>query len=114
MEKRIVGVWPWFAQRLTAAFLVVGMVIHFIVLHYTIERPITFEKVILRLSSPGWVIFDILLLGAVIYHALNGVWSIMTDWNMGKKARKIWGWLLSIIGIASFFIGIYILIPFSK
>jgi len=113
MEKRIAGVWPWFIQRVTAAFLLVGMIIHFWVLHYYLEKPLNFEKVVARMRSPGWILFDLLLLAAVVYHGLNGIWSIMTDWKMSAKSKKAWGWILSIIGITTFIVGVYILIPFK-
>jgi len=114
MEKRIAGVWPWFIQRVSAIFLLVGMIVHFWVLHYYLEKPLSFDKVIARLRSPEWVIFDLLLLAAVMYHGLNGIYAIMTDWKMSNSAKKTWGWILSIIGIATFCAGVYILIPFSK
>ena len=112
MNKRYFGVWPWFIQRITGFLLVIGMVIHFLVLHYVLDKPLTFEKVVTRVrSSPWWIIFDILLLAACVYHGANGIYSIMTDWSMKKSTKKAWGWILSIIGIATFAAGIYIFIP---
>jgi succinate dehydrogenase hydrophobic anchor subunit len=48
-----------------------------------------------------------------VYHALNGIWSILLDWNPRKSIRKILGWSLSVVGVVSFVLGIYILFPFS-
>lgn len=103
----------WFMQRISAIFLAAGLLIHFYVLHFTIERPVTFEKVQLRLHSPLWILFDILLLTAAVYHALNGVWNVSLDYNPSNSFRKIFGWLLFLVGVALVGIGIYILIPFS-
>jgi len=49
----------------------------------------------------------------VVYHALNGIWSIVLDWNPSKSIRQYLGWFLSAVGIITFIIGIYTLIPFT-
>ena len=56
------GLWPWLFQRVSAAFLVIGLAVHFLVLHFMIERPVTMAKVAERLQAPGWMVFDSLLL----------------------------------------------------
>ncbi|MBN2571962.1 MAG: succinate dehydrogenase, hydrophobic membrane anchor protein [Ignavibacteriales bacterium] len=103
----------WFMQRISAIFLAAGLLIHFWVLHFTIERPVTFEKVQSRLHSPMWIVFDILLLAAAIYHALNGAWNITLDYNPSASFKKVFGWFLFFIGVALVGIGVYIIIPFS-
>jgi succinate dehydrogenase cytochrome b556 subunit len=115
MRKETLEIWSWFLQRVSAVFLVIGLLVHFWVLHYINidEKPITFSIVQQRLQSPLWIAFDSLLLLAVVYHALNGIWSIFLDWNPRKSIRKILGWSLSVVGVVSFVLGIYILFPFS-
>ena len=113
MRRESIEIWSWILQRVTAVLLVIGMILHFWVLHYTDEKPLTFAVIQQRLQSPFWVVFDSLLLVAVIYHALNGIWSIVLDWNPGKSIRRFLGWFLSAVGVVTFVFGIYILIPFS-
>jgi len=105
--------WSWFLQRITAIFLALGLVVHFVVLHFFVQRPLTFEKVRARLSSPGWVIFDILLLAVAIYHALNGIWAIILDYDIQARTRKWLGWGLAGLGLATFMVGVYIILPFT-
>ena len=107
------GMWPWFLQRITALFLVLGLFVHFLVLHYLIERPVTFDKVVDRLSSPGWIIFDSLLLIACIYHAFNGLYAILLDFNPGIKTRRTVYYVLTIAGIILTVFGIAVLMPVS-
>ena len=102
----------WLFQRITAVFLFVGMIVHFWVLHFGIERPLTFDKVVDRLATPGWVIFDILLLGTAIYHGINGMWQIYLDVNPGKSSKRVVGWLMVLIGVATFAYGCTILADF--
>jgi len=113
MKKESLEIWSWILQRVSAVFLVIGMILHFWVVHYVDDGPLTFSVVYERLQSPFWIIFDSLLLIAVVYHALNGIWSIVLDWNPSKSKRQFLGWFLSAVGIITFIIGIYTLIPFT-
>ena len=103
----------WFLQRITAIFLAFGLLVHFWVLHFVIERPVTFAKVQERMLTPGWVIFDLLLLVFAIYHALNGLWNVIIDYNPSPAFRKVLGWGIFIFGLALLIVGIYALIPFT-
>ena len=111
VELRKSGMWPWFLQRVTALFLVSGLLVHFWVLHYWIERPVTYDKVFERLSSPGWILFDSLLLVACIYHALNGLYAILVDFNPQLKTKKLVYYIFTILGIILSVFGISVLIP---
>lgn len=107
------GIWAWIIQRVSAVFLVVGLIVHYLVVHYAIERPVNYAKVFERLSHPVWIIFDTLLLMAVVYHALNGVFMIFLDFGIKERAKTALAWILWILGIATFIIGFYILLPFG-
>ena len=108
-------VWSWFFQRISALYLLVGMIVHFSVLHFFKgDMPVNFNMVAERLSSPCWVIFDISLLLTAVWHGWNGCWQILMDVNPAKTQRTILGWLFVLSGIAAVGIGIAILIPMSR
>ncbi len=113
LTRNVAPTLGWFLQRISAIFLALGLLVHFWVLHFVIERPVTFLKVQERLLTPGWIVFDLLLLTAAVYHALNGLWNVIVDYNPSSTLRKIIGWVFFIIGFALIIIGIYVLIPFS-
>ena len=113
LTRNVAPTLGWFLQRVSAIFLALGLLVHFWVLHFVIERPVTFLKVQERLLTPGWVVFDLILLIAAVYHALNGLWNVIIDYNPSTTLRKIIGWVFFIIGLALIIIGIYALIPFS-
>jgi len=113
LEPQKTGLWPWFMQRITAIILVIGLAVHFWVLHYGLERPLTFEKVAERLNSAGWILFDSILLLACLYHAFNGLYSILLDFNPNKETRKTAYIVLLSAGIILGVFGIVILIPSS-
>ena len=104
----------WALQRLSALLLVAGLVVHFLVLHFTIERPVTFVKVQARLASPAWIAFDLALLALVLYHGLNGVYGVVLDYAPGATAKRGWYWVLWVLGIVAFALGVVVLAPFGR
>lgn len=114
LTRHISPAFNWFMQRITAIILAIGLLIHFYVLHFAIDRPVTFEKVQERLLTPAWVLFDIILLFAVVYHALYGLFNVINDYNPGEIFRKTLGWIFFIIGIILVVYGIMALLPFTR
>lgn len=108
------GLWPWLFQRLTAAFLVLGLAVHFIVLHFMIERPVTMAKVAERLQAPGWVVFDVLLLLCALYHGLNGLYGVVVDFSPPDGVKKWTMWTFWAAGGGAAVVGIVNLIPFAR
>ncbi len=113
LTRNVASTLGWYLQRVSAILISVGLLVHFWVLHFTMTRPVTFEKVQERLLSPGWVTFDLILLAAVIYHGLNGLWNILTDYNPSPALRKFYGWLIVAIGLLLVYFGYVILMPFA-
>jgi succinate dehydrogenase hydrophobic anchor subunit len=60
------------------------------------------------------MLFDMSLLVVVMYHALNGVWNIILDFNISELAKKIVGWIFFGIGIIASFVGFVTLSSFVK
>jgi len=114
LTRNIAATLSWYLQRVTAILISIGLAVHFWVLHYAIERPVTFEKVQERLMSPGWLLFDLLLLSAVVYHGLNGLFNVLTDYNPSPMRKKIYGWGLTLIGLALVVYGYVIIMPFTQ
>jgi len=114
LTRNVSPAFNWFMQRITAIILAVGLLAHFYVLHFAIERPVTFEKIQERLLTQGWFLFDIILLLAVVYHALYGLFNVICDYNPGEIFRKILGWVLFIVGLILVVYGIMALLPFTQ
>ncbi|MCX7919770.1 MAG: succinate dehydrogenase, hydrophobic membrane anchor protein [bacterium] len=108
------GLWSWFLQRITGLLLVVGMVVHFITLHFESHEPITFERVTTRLQTHAWQIFDLTLLGLVLYHGLNGLWAVLLDFAPNEKVKNYLGWFVTLFGIATFIFGFWALMAYTK
>jgi succinate dehydrogenase / fumarate reductase membrane anchor subunit len=112
-EKR--GFWSWFLQRITALLLVIGMSVHFFIFHFSPNRYVSryYDEIIARFCTSGWITFHICLLALVIFHGLNGLWGIVSDFNLSKKTTSFFKQTLWFAGCVLFGAGIYILIWFA-
>lgn len=99
LGSRRAGTFEWFAQRVSGVALVVLLFLHFFVLHYVTEGPVTYEKVMYRLASPTWKAIDLSFLLFAVYHAMNGFRSVVDDFVHSAliRAACIGGlWLVSV------------------
>ena len=101
----------WILQRVTGVLLVAGLLIHFLIMHFSGPGQITYRFVAARLNSPFWRTFDLLFLLSVIYHGFNGIWGIALEYaRPGKLLIALQAVILiSALGLAG--TGIYILTP---
>lgn len=109
-KSRVPG-WNWLLQRVTAVMLVVGLGGHFVVLHYTrlfeSETLKAAESTASRFGgAPGWwLLFDGMLLTAAMFHAMNGVYNIVSDYRPGRRVRLGLAWTLWVVGLAGTVLG---------
>lgn len=101
----------WLLQRISAAFLLILLGIHIWLLYVTnTSGVISFSEAKARLVSAPFVTLYVLLLFFGLFHAFNGLYTIMVD--MGIRPRKTAIGVLLAIGLALFGIGLYSVIQF--
>ncbi|OIP97433.1 MAG: succinate dehydrogenase, hydrophobic membrane anchor protein [Syntrophobacteraceae bacterium CG2_30_61_12] len=100
------GAFDWYFQRVSGVGLLVTLFLHFFVLHYATEGPLTYAKVMARLSSPAWKAIDITFLVFAIYHAMNGFKLIIDDYVHGTGLRAILIGALWVLAIAFLGLGL--------
>ena len=117
--SKVAGTWAWFFQRLSAVLLVVFLGIHLYVSHFadlgeheTGESLITFSDVNIRLDQLIYIVVDYGMLSMVLLHGLNGLRTVLYDFDMFVKRRKMVDPALWVIGIATLIWGIVLLFPF--
>ncbi|MEF8876114.1 MAG: succinate dehydrogenase, partial [Haloarculaceae archaeon] len=68
----------WLLQRLTAAFLVVVLAFHFMLLHFVNHAAeITFQGTAIRMSQLGYFLTMVLFLVTATFHGVNGVYNAL-------------------------------------
>jgi succinate dehydrogenase / fumarate reductase membrane anchor subunit len=112
MDISKTGFWPWFLQRVTAIYLVFGLIVHLILGH--MGEHLTLHGVNARLQAGAWVLFDFLLLLCVVYHAFNGLWMVSLDYRPAGRTRMVLSYLLAFGGIVFFAYGVLALSVLAK
>ncbi len=100
------GVFKWFFQRITGAFLLVGLLLHFWVMHFFPPEhgEITFETVMMRLQNPLWKAFDVLFLLVAIYHGMNGLLMVIQDYVHHSGWRVF---VVSLIWVGALYLAVF-------
>ncbi|MEI7542598.1 MAG: hypothetical protein WCJ94_05040 [bacterium] len=95
------GVFSWFLQRVTALLLVYFLGTHIVILHFIKKGTITFASVGEKFAANPifYKVFYFVFIPSLVFHALNGAWSVFVDYNPSPAVRKIVGLILWLIGI---------------
>jgi len=83
------GMWAWVLHRITGLGLVFYILLHTILMGSSLlSGKENFDSTLaLLMSHPFFEFLDILLLGSVIYHSLNGVRLLFFDIGIGVRVR---------------------------
>jgi len=87
------GAIAWLFHRVSGLALTLYLILHIWVTHNVVQGPERFNQVMGFLSSLPFKIFEILLLGAIVYHTFNGIRLLIVDFWNGAKYHKplFWG-----------------------
>jgi succinate dehydrogenase hydrophobic anchor subunit len=93
------NVWLWLFQRVTAVLLIVFLGVHLWLANFG------------QATASLRAIIGVILLGLALFHGLNGVRTVIFDFNVGVQGRKFATMLLLLLGAASLLFGVYGLWP---
>ncbi len=92
--------WSWFFMRVSGIVLLVMVLLHFAIMHVTTPvEDVNFDFVAARWATPGWRIYDMVVLTLALIHGLNGV-RVVTDDLFHSKWWRVT--LLSILYLVAF------------
>jgi len=104
------GMWPWLGQRVTAVLVIVTIMVHLVLTHYIAIGELSFENIGERLAGGAVLVNDIVLLVAVVYHALNGLRMVVLDWGLTRSGgRRVFDVVLWLVGSLAIVYGIWAL-----
>lgn len=90
----------WLLQRITAAFLVVVLAYHFLLLHFVNHAAdITFAGTQVRMSQVGYFATMWLFLATATFHGVNGVYNALVNMGMKGTQKKAIGGVLALAGV---------------
>jgi len=100
-ENRLVAtnVWLWLFQRITAVLLIAVLGLHLWLANFA------------QASASLRATLGVVLLGLALFHGLNGVRTVILDFNIGAQGRKFITMILLLLGIIALLFGAYGLWP---
>ncbi len=112
MNTKRTGSWAgtlWILQALSGLLLILLLGTHMIVNHFVVEGGLrTYEDVVSYLSNPVVVVWEILFLIVVTFHAALGVRSILFDLGPKKTARTVINWGITVLGLLAVGYGVWL------
>ena len=92
------GMWSWVAHRITGVSVFLFLFVHVLDTALVRVDPKLYDAVIDTYKTPIVNLLEVGLVGAVLFHALNGLRIVLVDfWSKGPKYHRAMLW--SIVGI---------------
>ncbi len=92
------GMWSWVLHRITGVLTFFFLFVHVLDTALVRVSPNSYDAIIETYKTPLVNLMEVGLVGAVLYHALNGIRVILVDfWSKGAKYQRVMLW--SIIGV---------------
>jgi succinate dehydrogenase / fumarate reductase cytochrome b subunit len=101
------GLFAWILHRLTGLALVLYLLLHLTVLRSLAKGPDSFNNLMAKMNILIFKILEVGLFGVFVYHGLNGIRVIMSDFGMESKYHKGLFWALFAVVIIVVLVGGY-------
>jgi succinate dehydrogenase / fumarate reductase cytochrome b subunit len=93
--------WSWVLHRITGVLTFFFLFVHVLDTALVRVSPNTYNQVIETYKTPIVNLLEVGLVGAVLYHALNGIRVMLVDfWEKGPKYQKPMLWTIAVIWVA--------------
>lgn len=103
--------WSWVAHRVTGVLIFFFLFVHVLDTALVRVSPEAYNEVIESYKNPVMNLMEVGLVGAVLYHALNGLRVILVDfWSRGPRVQKAMLWVIVAIWLALMIPGTYFMV----
>jgi succinate dehydrogenase / fumarate reductase membrane anchor subunit len=90
----------WLLQRVTAAFLVLVLAFHFMLLHFVNHAAeITFAGTQVRMSQAGYFLTMVAFLVTATFHGVNGVYNALVNQGLSGTPKTVVKYGLAAAGV---------------
>jgi len=105
------GMWSWVAHRVTGVLIFFFLFVHVLDTALVRVSPEAYNAVIEAYKNPVMNVMEVGLVGAVLYHALNGLRVIAVDfWERGPRLQKQMLWAILAIWLVVMVPGTYFMV----
>jgi succinate dehydrogenase / fumarate reductase, cytochrome b subunit len=95
------GMWAWILFRISGLVLVGYLFVHIWVISQGRSGADSLDDLFDFFHDPILVFLELCLVGAVLYHALNGVRIVLMDLGIGIRAHKTVFWACMVVAAAT-------------
>lgn len=89
------GMWSWVLHRITGVAIYFFLLVHVLDTALIRVSPEAYNAVIGTYKNPIMGVGEVALVGAVVFHALNGLRIILVDyWSKGAKYQRTMFWVV--------------------
>ena len=89
------GMWTWVLHRITGVSVFFFLFVHVLDTALVRVSPEAYDLVIATYKTPIVALLEVGLVGAVLYHALNGIRVILVDfWSRGPRYQRAMTWVI--------------------
>ena len=89
------GMWTWVVHRITGVSVFFFLLVHVLDTALVRVSPEAYDLVIASYKTPIVNLLEVGLVGAVLYHALNGLRVILVDfWSRGPRYQRQMTWAI--------------------
>jgi succinate dehydrogenase / fumarate reductase, cytochrome b subunit len=95
------GMWAWVLFRISGLVLLAYLFVHIWVISHGRASAESLNHLFDLFDKPFLVFLDLMLVSAVLYHALNGVRIVLMDLGVGIKQHKVVFWVCMVVAAAA-------------
>ena len=102
------GMWTWVLHRITGVSVFFFLLVHVLDTALVRVSPEAYDMIIASYKTPIVNVLEVGLVGAVLYHALNGLRVVLIDfWSKGPRYQRQMTWAIAAVWIALMVPGTY-------
>ncbi len=103
--------WSWVAHRITGVLTFFFLFAHVLDTALVRVSPESYNTVIETYKNPLVNLLEVGLVGAVLFHALNGIRIMTVDfWSKGPKYQRLMLWIVLAIWVVVMIPGVYFML----
>lgn len=105
------GMWTWVVHRITGVGVFFFLLVHVLDTALVRVSPDAYDTVIATYKTPLVNVMEVGLVGAVLYHAFNGLRIILIDfWSKGPRYQRQMTWALAALWVVIMVPGIFFML----
>jgi succinate dehydrogenase / fumarate reductase cytochrome b subunit len=102
------GMWTWVLQRITGVAVFFFLFVHVLDTALVRVSPEAYDLIIATYKTPIVNVLEVGLVGAVLYHALNGLRVVAIDfWARGPRYQRQMTWVVAGLWLSVMIPGTY-------